>query len=81
MNLKNSLLGLGSALILSLIVTVPAGAQSCSKRMGPYLNQFSAQNAANYARSRGYDVSGVWGEGGIVSAWSNRRYFFNIFYC
>ena len=37
MNLKNSLFGLGSALILSLIVTMPASAQSCSKRMGPYL--------------------------------------------
>jgi hypothetical protein len=29
----------------------------------------------------GYRTSGVWGEGGVVSSWSNRRYYFNVFYC
>jgi hypothetical protein len=48
--------------------------------MGPYLNQFSAETAAEQARNAGYEASGVWGEGGVVSQWSNRRYFFNVFY-
>ena len=52
----------------------------CSKRMGPYQSQYAAEREAQRFRSRGYDTSGIWGEGGVVSQWSNRRYFFNLFY-
>ena len=80
MNLKVCLSGLASALCLSVTLAAPADAQVCRQRMGPYLNQFSAETAAEQARSAGYEASGVWGEGGVVSQWSNRRYFFNVFY-
>ena len=52
----------------------------CSKRMGPYQSQYAAQQEAQAYQSQGYSTSGVWGEGGVVSSWSNRRYFFNLFY-
>ncbi len=55
-------------------------ASQCNKRMGPYLTQHEAENAAQSFRNRGFETSGVWGEGGVVSHWSNRRYFFNLFY-
>jgi hypothetical protein len=80
MNLKNCLSGLGSALCLSLTLAVPANADDCRQRMGPYFTQYAAEVAAQQARYAGYEASGVWGEGGIVSQWSNRRYFFNVFF-
>jgi hypothetical protein len=48
--------------------------------MGPFLTQYAAEAAAQQARDLGYVASGVWGEGGVISQWSNRRYFFNVFY-
>jgi len=53
---------------------------SCSQRMGPYQSQYAAQTAARSYQNQGYNTSGVWGQGGVVSSWSNRRYFFNVFY-
>ncbi len=52
----------------------------CSRRMGPYITYAAAEREAYMYRHRGYNTSGVWGEGGIVSQWSNRRWFFNLFY-
>ena len=71
--MKNCLSGLGSALFLSLTLAAPANAGACSYRMGPFLNQ-------DVARNLGFEASGVWGQGGLYSDWSNRRYFFNVFY-
>jgi hypothetical protein len=48
--------------------------------MGPYLTQYAAEAAAQQVRDLGYAASGVWGEGGVISQSSNRRYFFNVFY-
>jgi len=80
MKLKHCLSGLGSALALSLMLAAPANAQACSYRMGPYLTQYAAEAAAQQVRDLGYAASGVWGEGGVISQSSNRRYFFNVFY-
>ena len=80
MKAKNFLLGLGLALFLSLRLAAPAKADACSYRMGPFLSQDAAQAAAQQARYLGFEASGVWGQGGLYSDWSNRRYFFNVFY-
>lgn len=53
----------------------------CAKRMGPYQSQQAAERDAQTYRNRGYNTSNVWGEGGVVSQWSNRRYFFNVHLC
>jgi hypothetical protein len=53
---------------------------ACSQRMGPYQTQYAAERAAQMYRSQGFQTSGVWGEGGLYSSSSNRRYFFNVFY-
>jgi hypothetical protein len=78
--MKNCLSGLGTALFLSLTLAAPAKADACSYRMGPFLSQDAAQAAAQQARYLGFEASGVWGQGGLYSDWSNRRYFFNVFY-
>jgi hypothetical protein len=44
------------------------------------MNAWAAEAAAQKARAMGYDASGIWGEGGIISDWSDRRYFFNAFF-
>ena len=71
---------LGVALLLSLTLADTAGANSCSRTMGPYNTYNAADHDAHRARRAGYRTSGVWGQGGIVSAWSNRSYFFNLFF-
>jgi hypothetical protein len=55
-------------------------AGNCAQRMGPFTSQYAAQVQQQAYQARGYSTSGVWGEGGVVSSWSNRRYFFNVFY-
>ena len=67
-------------LALSLTLGHAATAVACSQRMGPYGSIYAAQTAAQFARAYGYQTSGVWGQGGIYSNWSNRRYFFNVFF-
>ncbi|MGR8929953.1 MAG: hypothetical protein ACU836_04870 [Gammaproteobacteria bacterium] len=52
----------------------------CAQKMGPYLSQSDALTAAQLFREQGYQTTGVWGEGGVISQWSNRRYYFNVFY-
>ncbi|MBV9244574.1 MAG: hypothetical protein JO366_07165 [Methylobacteriaceae bacterium] len=73
-----------SILVLSLLFSpsavAPAQAETCSRRMGPYLTNDAAAAAAQEIQGAGYETSGIWGEGGIVSDWSNRRYFFTIFF-
>jgi hypothetical protein len=71
---------LGLALALALPVSHSANATGCSQRLGPFGSISEAEAAAQLARSAGFDTSGVWGQGGIVSDWSNRRYFFNVFF-
>lgn len=69
-----------SILFLFLALSQSLNAAECSRRMGPFFSQSEAERAAQYYRSQGYVISGVWGEGGVVSNWSNRRYYFNIFW-
>ena len=52
----------------------------CYQRMGPYMSQGQAERERRVLMSQGYSTSNVWGEGGVISQWSNRRYFFNVFY-
>jgi hypothetical protein len=80
MSWKSGLSRLGLFLALSLTFTAEANAASCRNRMGPYQSNYEAEAVAQQARNVGYETSGVWGEGGIVSDWSNRRYFFNVFF-
>jgi hypothetical protein len=70
---------LAAAVLLPLAFAGAADAQVCSRRMGPYVSYDAAFRAAQQARAYGYRTSGIWGEGGVVSQWSNRRYFFNVF--
>ena len=67
-------------MLMSLALPQLLSAAGCSQRVGPFTTQYEAAQAAQYYSSRGYGVSGVWGEGGVVSSWSNRRYYFNIFW-
>jgi hypothetical protein len=69
-----------SILLLFLALSQSLNAAECSQRMGPFYTIAEAERVAYSYRTRGFGVSGVWGEGGVVSDWSNRRYFFNIFW-
>jgi hypothetical protein len=69
-----------SLLLLVLALSQSVDAAECNRRMGPFMSEYEAGRVAQSYRSRGYGVSGVWGEGGVVSNWSNRRYFFNVFW-
>lgn len=78
--MRNRVRLLAAAALLPLVLATPADARFCSRRMGPYVSYDAAFRDAQQARARGLQTSGVWGEGGVVSQWSNRRYFFNLFY-
>ena len=52
----------------------------CRHLMGPYNNQSTAYYYLQQARYAGYQTSDVWGQGGVVSNWSNRQYFFYVYY-
>ena len=82
MNAKDYVAGLAAItfVALSLALAGRASADDCQFRMGPYTSQYAAELASQQARSIGYDTSGVWGEGGIISQFSNRRYFFNVLF-
>ena len=67
-------------LVAALSVAHAPTAAACSQRVGPFGSSYAAENAAQMARAAGYETSGIWGQGGVVSDWSNRRYFFNVFY-
>ncbi|HEY6993748.1 MAG TPA: hypothetical protein VH397_08560 [Xanthobacteraceae bacterium] len=73
-------LGTVALLALSLASASAASADDCQLQMGPYTSQSAADLAVRQAKSIGYNTSGVWGEGGIVSQISNRRYFFNVLF-
>ena len=70
------MLGLVPALSLGYAATATA----CTQRMGPFGSIYAAESAAQLARAAVYEISGVWGQGGVVSDWSSRRYFFNVSY-
>ena len=55
-------------------------AKMCTQRMGPFTSQYAAQVQQQAYQTQGYNTSGIWGEGGVVSSWTNRRYYFNVFY-
>jgi len=58
---------------------VPVGV--CWKRYGPFVTQYTAWKYVNAFRARGYQTSGVWGEGGSIAYSSRMRgYYFRVFY-
>jgi hypothetical protein len=73
---------LGAFALVALYLTLagPAHADRCELKMGPYESQSAAELGVQQARGIGHDTSGVWGEGGIVSHLSTRRYFFNVLF-
>jgi hypothetical protein len=50
----------------------------CRRRVGPFATQRRAYAVRRYYRARGYQVSGVWGQGGLYHG--SRRYYFNLFF-
>lgn len=55
---------------------------SCSARVGPYASIEGARLDMQRLRNAGYQTSQQpIGQGGIISGWSNRRYYFNVFRC
>ena len=67
-------------LFVLLALSNSLSAATCSRTMGPYELMSQAQRIAREFRNAGYQTSGVWGQGGIISSWSNRRYYFNVFF-
>jgi hypothetical protein len=82
MTARQCLACVGTAALAALLVTHsgPARADSCELKMGPYASQSTADLAVQQAKSIGYNTSGVWGEGVVVSQAANQRYFFNVFF-
>jgi uncharacterized protein YdeI (BOF family) len=82
MTAKQCLACLGAVVLAALLLTHngPTRADSCELKMGPYASPSAADLAVQQAKSIGYNVSGVWGEGAVISQAANQRYFFNVFY-
>jgi hypothetical protein len=56
-------------------------AGTCWRRFGPYATQSTAWRYVRLARSKGYQTSGVWGEGGSIAySYRSRGYYFKVFY-
>ncbi len=82
----------GGALVASVIgvglltlSAVPAPAKvsqvrSCSQAVGPFYTQNQAYRGLREARARGYATGPVYGQGGIYSNYSNRRWYFTVYY-
>jgi len=72
----------GAAAFAALLLTHAglARADSCELKMGPYGSQSAADLAVRQAKSIGFNTSGIWGEGGVVSQAASQRYFFNVLY-
>jgi hypothetical protein len=68
------------SLIAGVLSFTQAHAGECRRTIGGYQTIYAAEAAAQQARNAGYQTSGVWGQGGIISDWSNRRYYFNVFF-
>ncbi|MEQ9642393.1 MAG: hypothetical protein RIM84_20365 [Alphaproteobacteria bacterium] len=82
--LMASLLGLG---LLALPAMLPGDAAarvvqvgSCSQAVGPFNTQNQAFRVLREARARGYATGPVYGQGGVVSRYSNRRWYFTVYY-
>lgn len=68
----------GPAIVPSVPGWQAAQARTCRRRMGPYVTQRRAYEVRRQAIARGFQVSGVWGQGGVSGG--TRVYFFNVFY-
>ena len=53
---------------------------TCWQRVGPFMTHYAAGQAVYQARSVGYNTGPIYGEGGLYSRSSNRRYYFRVFY-
>jgi hypothetical protein len=82
MTARQCLACLGAIALAALLLTHsdPARADGCELKLGPYASQSAADLAVQQAKSIGFNTSGVWGEGGVVSQPASQRYFFNVFY-
>ena len=82
MTARQCLACLGTVALAALLLTDSGRvwADSCELKMGPYGSPSAADLAVQQAKSIGYNTSGVWGEGGVVSQAANQRYFSNVFY-
>jgi hypothetical protein len=82
MTTRQCLACVGTLALAALLLTHsgPVRADSCELKMGPYTSQSAADLAVQQAKGIGFNTSGVWGEGGVVSQAANQRYFFNVFY-
>jgi hypothetical protein len=55
-------------------------AGQCWRRVGPFQTQNQAYQMQRDAQNRGYATGPVFGEGGLYSNYSNRRWFFTVYY-
>ena len=55
-------------------------AGTCWSKRGPFQTQNQAYYAVQQAQARGYGTGPVFGEGGLYSNYSNRRWFFALYY-
>lgn len=79
--MKCKMLFMGSVSLLACGLSFhAASAGECRRTIGGYESNYAAEAAAQQARNAGYQTSGVWGQGGIISDWSNCRYYFNVFF-
>ena len=69
----HSIIGTAGLALVLLMPAQGASGATCSRRMGPYDSQYTANQEIQRARNAGYQTSGTWGEGGMVSQSSNRR--------
>lgn len=58
----------------------PAQAGTCTQAVGPFQSQYAAYQMLQEAQARGYRTGPVYGQGGLYSNYSNRRWFFTVYY-
>ena len=55
-------------------------ARSCSRKIGPFMTQYRAIQTMRQTQARGYTTGPVYGEGGLLSNYSNRRWYFTVYF-
>jgi hypothetical protein len=80
MDRKRVSAGLLSLAVASATPLLAANAGECRQLMGGYPTIYAAQMASQQAQNAGYNTSDVWGQGGVISGWQNRRWYFYVFY-
>ena len=70
----------GLALGLVVAANSPSQAATCNQAVGPFQSQYQAYRVLQQAQARGYETGPVYGQGGLYSDYSNRRWFFTVYY-